>query len=426
MEEKKEKKKKVDLKTISGFVSTIVNYKSSIGKFLNPRYGITPEDFIETCIRAVKENPKLLQCDPKSLFGAVLLSAEVGLKPNTSLQHSFIIPYKGQAKFQIGYKGLIEIMYRNPRVKKIDAHAVYENDDFDYAYGLHPYLNHKPARKDKGVLECVYATCLVDNEPIFVVVEKAELDAIRNISQTKDSAFSPYNNGTDVHNWMEIKASVKALSKLIPTSNNLEMAKAVEYDSKFEGGARVLVEIPTNPNDIVEPKLVDGDIVGKTLDTAFDFVEDFEEEEQEEKTTETSNPTLNTTTETATPTPNATPSTTPIEKPIQVETPVFSPIEWGKIESPTPLPVSKPTLTLMEQEKEKPIEKQVYNTPVIETIKDKSESIEQEIEWELPTETDDIKKDDFEYNDTDEDDISFDFPDNDEDDDDVESTNTMF
>jgi recombination protein RecT len=272
--------KKFDLKTISGFSSTIVNYKTSIGKFLNPRYGITPEDFIETCIRAVKENPKLLQCDPKSLFGAVLLSAEVGLKPNTSLQHSFIIPYKGQAKFQIGYKGLIEIMYRNPRVKQITARAVFENDEFDYGYGLKPFLNHKPARKDKGRLECVYATCLVDNEPIFVVVEKAELDAIRQISQTIDSKFSPYNNGTDVHNWMEIKAGVKALSKLIPTSNNVEMAKAVEYDSKFEGGARVLVEIPTNPNEVVEPKLVDGHIVGNTLDTAFDFVEEIQETPQ--------------------------------------------------------------------------------------------------------------------------------------------------
>jgi recombination protein RecT len=271
--------KKNDLKTVSGFSATIVNYKSSIGKFLNPRYGITPEDFIETCIRAVKENPKLLQCDPKSLFGAVLLSAEVGLKPNTSLQHSFIIPYKGEAKFQIGYKGLIEIMYRNPRVKQITARAVFENDDFDYGYGLKPFLNHKPARKDKGKLECVYATCLVDNEPVFVVVEKAELDAIRGFSKAIDSSFSPYNNGTDIHNWMEIKAGVKALSKLIPTSNNIEMAKAVEYDSKFEGGARVLVELPMNPNEIVEPTLIDSSFAKNTLDTAFDFVEEIKEEE---------------------------------------------------------------------------------------------------------------------------------------------------
>jgi len=271
--------KKFDLKTISGFSSTIINYKTSIGKFLNPRYGITPEDFIETCIRAVKENPKLLQCDPKSLFGAVLLSAEVGLKPNTSLQHSFIVPYNGQAKFQIGYKGLIELMYRNPRVKQITARAVFEKDEFDYGYGLKPFLNHKPARKDKGKLECVYATCLVDNEPIFVVIEKAELDAIAKISKTIDSAYSPYKNGTDVHNWMEIKAGIKALSKLIPTSNNIEMARAVEYDSEFQGGARVFVDIPSNSNEIVHPTIISAKKESNTLDTAFDFVEEVEEQE---------------------------------------------------------------------------------------------------------------------------------------------------
>lgn len=366
--------KKFDLKTISGFSSTIVNYKSSIGKFLNPRYGITPEDFIETCIRAVKENPKLLQCDPKSLFGAVLLSAEVGLKPNTSLQHSFIIPYKGQAKFQIGYKGLIEIMYRNPRVKKIDAHAVFENDVFDYAYGLNPYLNHKPARKDKGKLECVYATCLVDDEPIFVVVEKAELDAIRQISQTIDSQYSPYNNGTDVHNWMEIKASVKALSKLIPTSNNIEMAKAVEYDSKFEGGARVLVELPSDPNQIVEPKLVEGNVVSKAISSAFDFVDEAEEKEPEEI--------------------------------------IFK-------------------QELIPVKEEIPVPQQVHATPVIETIKGQVESTKKDdIEWELPIGT--FSSNDFietsvttksvDEDEDEDDDISFDFPDNDEDDDEIPST----
>ena len=365
--------KKYDLKTINGFSSTIVNYKLSISKFLNPRYGITAEDFIETCIRAVKENPKLLQCDPKSLFGAVLLSAEVGLKPNTSLQHSFIIPYKGQAKFQIGYKGLIEIMYRNPRVKQITARAVFENDEFDYGYGLIPFLTHKPARKDKGELECVYATCLVDNEPIFVVVEKAELDAIRKISQTIDSQYSPYNNGTDVHNWMEIKAGIKSLSKLIPTSNNIEMAKAVEYDSKFEGGAKVLVDIPNNPNEIVEPILVS--IENKKMDSAFDFVE----EQEAEITT----------------------------------------IKEDKEE-----PISF--------KQEIPIQENVPNTPPVETIKE-----ETNISWELPNVVSDSLDENANNDDSvnilkedrgeKEDEVGFSWlPDNDDDDDDESTKNSVF
>jgi hypothetical protein len=191
----------------------------------------------------------------------------------------------------------------------------------------------------------------VDNEPIFVVVEKAELDAIRNISQTIDSQYSPYNNGTDVHNWMEIKAGIKSLSKLIPTSNNVEMAKAVEYDSKFEGGARVLVELPSNPNEIVEPKLVDGNVVSKTLDTAFDFVEEVEEQEVESITIKQ-------------------------DEPVKQETPV---------------------------------------TPKIETIKEEPTSDNQEgFQWELPTEdkpvspSDNDSEDDddisFDFPDNDEDD----------------------
>jgi recombination protein RecT len=374
--------KKYDLKTINGFSATIVNYKNSIGKFLNPRYGITPEDFIETCIRAVKENPKLLQCDPKSLFGAVLLSAEVGLKPNTSLQHSFIIPYKGQAKFQIGYKGLIEIMYRNPRVKQITARAVFENDDFDYGYGLKPYLNHKPARKDKGKLECVYATCLVDDEPIFVVIERAELDAIRGFSQTIESAYSPYNNGTDVHNWMEIKAGIKALSKVIPTSNNVDMAKAVEYDSKFQGGARVLVEIPTNPNDIVEPKLVDSNLITNTFDTAFDIVEDDVEE----------------------------------EKKVEIEQPIIIKQETTVVKEQIN-PVKKESFVQENQVVEPSKQPTKEDTT---PVKEHSVSENEALDFELPIAEDDFGSDDYDDND-----IRFDFPDG-EDDDDDEIPSTLF
>ena len=377
--------KKYDLKTVNGFSATIVNYKNSIGKFLNPRYGITPEDFIETCIRAVKENPKLLQCDPKSLFGAVLLSAEVGLKPNTSLQHSFIIPYKGQAKFQIGYKGLIEIMYRNPRVKQITARAVFENDDFDYGYGLKPYLNHKPARKDKGKLECVYATCLVDDEPIFVVIERAEIDAIRGFSQTIESAYSPYNNGTDVHNWMEIKAGIKALSKVIPTSNNIDMAKAVEYDSRFESGARVIVDLPDNPNDVLEPKLVDSNLMVNTFDTAFDIVEENEEEE---------------------------------EKKVQTEQPIVIKQEPTIVKEQI-IPIVKEVVIQENQvvgQFKEPIKEH------LKPIKEHSVSENETIEFELPISEDNFESDD---DDDDDNDISFDFPDGEEDDDD-EIPSTLF
>lgn len=267
--------KKNDITTINGFSNVLKNYEKSIAQLLHQKYGVSYEEFYVTCVNAVKKNPKLLNCDPKSLFGSILLSAEVGLRPNTPEQHAFILPYGKEAKFQVGYKGLIEMMYRNPRVKSIYAEAVFEKDEFDYGYGLQPYLNHKPFRGgDRGGLVCVYAVCkLQDADPIFSVVEKSELDKVKTFSQSRNSEFSPYNSGADVHHFMEIKTAIKKLSKLIPKSSVIEISKAIEYDSRFEGGAKVMVEIPQSPNDIVEPKIMDFEEHKKSISNAFDDVE---------------------------------------------------------------------------------------------------------------------------------------------------------
>ena len=266
-----------NLSTVSGFSNVLKNYEKSIASLLQNKYGISVEQFYITCVNAVKKNPKLLNCDPKSLFGAILLSAECGLRPNTEEQHAFIIPYKGEAKFQVGYKGLIEMMYRNPRVKKIYAEAVFEKDEFDYWYGLNPDLKHKPYRGlDKGHLVFVYAICkLDDGETIFTVVEKNELDKIKSFSQSvsseNSSKYSPYNNGTDVHHFMEIKSAIKKLSKMIPKAGVVEISKAVDYDSRFEGGATVTVEIPSDAEQIVQPEIISKTQIN-ALENAFDDV----------------------------------------------------------------------------------------------------------------------------------------------------------
>lgn len=291
---------KSNLSTINGFSDVLKNYNKSIAQLLQSKYGISVEEFYVTCVNAVKKTPKLLQCDPKSLFGAILLSAECGLRPNTPEGHAYILPYRGEAKFQIGYKGLIEMMYRNPRVKSISAEAVFENDEFDYGYGLNPFLTHKPFRGgDRGILVCVYAVCkLQDADPIFTVVEKSDLDKVKSFSQSAmgdNAQFSPYNNGTDVHNFMEKKVAIKKISKLIPKSSATEISKAIDYDSRFEGGARVKAEILNNSNEIVEPILIDGKN-SVSLENTFDSIEDADTIE------------------------NA--FDTPIEEPIQIEKPI--------------------------------------------------------------------------------------------------------
>ena len=95
---------------------------------------ITPERFTRIVLSAISVNPKLGQCTPQSFLGAMMTSAQLGLEVNTPLGQAYVLPYnnkgKMEAQFQLGYKGLIDLAYRSGEVEVIQAHVVYENDEF--------------------------------------------------------------------------------------------------------------------------------------------------------------------------------------------------------------------------------------------------------------------------------------------------------
>ena len=122
---------------------------------------ITPERFTRMALSALNTTPKLAECSQMSFLGALMNAAQLGLEPNTPLGQAYLIPYRNKGKlecqFQIGYKGLIDMVYRNENIQTVQAQCVYENDDFQYELGLDPKLVHKPALKDRGNLILVYA-----------------------------------------------------------------------------------------------------------------------------------------------------------------------------------------------------------------------------------------------------------------------------
>jgi recombination protein RecT len=91
----------------------------------------------------------------------MMSAAQLGVEPNSALGQAYILPYKNkgvyEAQFQLGYKGLIDLAYRSGEVELVQAHVVYENDEFEWEYGLDPKLHHKPARVDRGAPIIVYA-----------------------------------------------------------------------------------------------------------------------------------------------------------------------------------------------------------------------------------------------------------------------------
>jgi recombination protein RecT len=222
------------------FKETLLKYEDVLSDLLGTKYGITSREYIAKCENAIKKKPDLLKCSPNTLFGSIIYFAELGLPFDSPEGFGYILPYMNRKVLEatpiIGYKGLIEIAYRNEKIKSIRVQAVYENDKFDYEYGTSDYINHKPLVKgDRGGLIAVYCVIKMQGiDPLFVVVHKDQLDEIQAMSKSGNSPYSPYNNSTDVFNIMQCKVAIKLLFKTLPKSDNGILIKALEMDNKFD------------------------------------------------------------------------------------------------------------------------------------------------------------------------------------------------
>jgi len=257
METKETEKKEIVKKKpteIQLFEKNLGKYEMTVTDLLGKKYGITPQEFMIKVLNAIKKTPALLKCDAPSLFGSILYFAEIGLPFNTPEGFGYILPYGTQATPIIGYKGLIEMAYRNPKVKSIRMQSVYENDEFDYEYGTKEYIKHKPVTSgERGNLTAVYAIANIEGiDPLFVVVHKAELDKIQKLSKAGGSKSSPYNNGTDVFNVMQAKVAIKLLFKTLPKMDNGALLKVLEMDNKFDYEKNVRIAATETGYEVID------------------------------------------------------------------------------------------------------------------------------------------------------------------------------
>ena len=105
---------------------------------------ITPERFTRMALSAINNTPKLAECTPISFLAALMNAAQLGLEPNTPLGEAYLIPFQNkgvlECQFQLGYRGLMNLAYRNEQLQTISAQCVYANDAFEYELGLNSRL----------------------------------------------------------------------------------------------------------------------------------------------------------------------------------------------------------------------------------------------------------------------------------------------
>lgn len=209
-------------KTLQGWIRL---YEGQIAKAL-PSV-MTPERFSRMALTAITRTPKLSECSPESFVGAMLTAAQLGLEPNTPLGQAYLIPYKGDCQFQIGYKGLIDLAYRSGQIKRIAAEVVYENDEFSFEYGLNPELKHKPAAVDRGEPKWVYAVYELTGGGYSFKVMGWDTVIEHGKKYSKTYGNGPWLTAPEE---MAKKTVLKQLLKYAPLKS--EFVRGVAYDEK--------------------------------------------------------------------------------------------------------------------------------------------------------------------------------------------------
>lgn len=197
---------------------------------------ITPDRISRIALTNIRMNSKLLECSELSLLGAVLQSAQLGLEPSNQTGKAYLIPFNNKGKmevqFQIGYKGLIELFYRSEQSLNIDAHEVYENDEFEFEYGLDSKLKHKPTLMDRGDVIAYYAVARMKNGAYgFVVMSRKDIEihAAKYSQAYKKGWMSSWKTNFDE---MAKKTVIKKLTKYLPLSTEIQRAIAQDETIK--------------------------------------------------------------------------------------------------------------------------------------------------------------------------------------------------
>src|SRR5207247_1244910 len=125
-----------------GIIGLIRRNKDELQKLLGDTL---PVDQFETATMTyLRLNPKLVECNPYGIVGGLRLGAQLGLLLGP-LGHFYLVPFKGEAVFILGYKGMVELAYRSRRVKRVEANVVREGDDFHFRHGTRAVLDYTPA-----------------------------------------------------------------------------------------------------------------------------------------------------------------------------------------------------------------------------------------------------------------------------------------
>ena len=208
-------------------------------------------------------NKDLPLCSIESFLGAIMQAAKLGLYVSSALGKAYLVPFNNkqlgckECKLIIGYRGMIELASRAPKIKKIEAHCFRKHDYFVAEYGTNEHLSYKKfpfgtkifeENKEGDIIEITQPGNIIgafamatfdDNIRQFEVMRRAEIDDIMKKSPGSHRTDMPWKTN---YPEMARKTPLRKLFKFLPYSTQI-MQEAVTVDELTEAGKQDLARV---------------------------------------------------------------------------------------------------------------------------------------------------------------------------------------
>lgn len=196
-----------------------------IKKKIAENLGKKSASFTSALLNIYQNNKLLQECDGRSILGAGMLAATMGLSITPSLGQAYVVPFKGKATFQIGAKGLVQLAHRTGQYVALHAGKVYEGE----LRGFNPITGEPEVgeRISDNVVGYVAYMRLVNGFEKTFYMTVAEIEAhAKKYSQSYGKSYSPWTTN------FEAMASKTVLKKLLNAWGILsqDMTAAIQAD----------------------------------------------------------------------------------------------------------------------------------------------------------------------------------------------------
>lgn len=198
-------------------------------------------------LTAVRLNPKLYECTPESLLAGLLLSAQVGLEPGP-LGHVYLVPYKHECTWVLGYTGILELARRSERAGAFRSRVVWDCDEakvWEDEKGEHYSYTAGPEDKRKAMQYVIVSwkeRLGASWVPRVAKVERSRIERAKKAFPAAQKGSGPWVTDEAA---MWAKTGIRAVRAWLPLSPEAAYAFAADE-------ARVY-DVQTNEDGAAEP-----------------------------------------------------------------------------------------------------------------------------------------------------------------------------